>query len=228
MVATKPNVNWRTFAEPLFLLVAGGMFFSFLGVYFGFVHMVSFASTELHLDATAATNLLIFMLASNLPGRFLLALMSDQCIGPLNTFIPSTLLSSAVLWLWAASGDHNRGSLTIIACFYGFVSAGIQALYAPTVYTFCLEAVPAYASTKDPKPAMDRVGLKARMILSCIGIAYLIGLPIGGALILYRVDRGIDQPYLGVQTFAGLSLLVAGCLLLSSRVAKAGWEAKRA
>ena len=101
------------------------MFFFFLGVYFGFVYMISFALNEVHLSDTAATNLLVFMLAANLPGRFLPALISDKCIGPLNTIIPSVFLSSAVIWLWAVSGK-NKESLTVIACFYGFVSAGIQ------------------------------------------------------------------------------------------------------
>ena len=57
-----------------YLLAAAGMFFSFLGLYFGFVYIITFASTELKLPPTASTNLLIYMLAANLPGRFLPAL----------------------------------------------------------------------------------------------------------------------------------------------------------
>ncbi|KAI7505823.1 hypothetical protein KC367_g314 [Hortaea werneckii] len=82
-----------------YLLAAAGMFFTFLGVYFGYFMMVTFASTELKMSNTAATNLLIFMLAANLPGRFLPALISDKCIGPLNTIIPSIFLSAAVIGL---------------------------------------------------------------------------------------------------------------------------------
>ena len=223
----KYALEWRTFAEPSYLLAAGGMFFSFLGVYFGFVYMISFASTELHLSDMAATNLLIFMLAANLPGRFLPALISDRCIGPLNTIIPSVFLSSAVIWLWTASSEHKE-SLTVIGCFYGFVSAGIQVLYAPTVYTFCLEPVKSIGSPEDTQVAMDKIGLKAGGIFTAIGLGCLIGLPIGGALINYRVQRGMSQPFLGAQIFAGVCLLLGGCLLLASRVAKAGWTAKRA
>ena len=223
--AADSKVGWRTFVERSYLLAAGGLFFAFLGVYFGFVYMVSFASTVLHFSDTAANNLLIFMLAANLPGRFLPALISDRCIGPLNTIIPGVFLSSGVIWLWAASGER-RGSLTVIACFYGFVSAGIQALYAPTVYTFCLE--PVGSSTQGKQLAMDRIGVKAGGIFTCIGVACLIGLPIGGALISYRADRGMDKPYLAAQVFAGVCLLIGGCLLLGSRVAKTGCAAKMA
>ena len=224
------SLNWRTFASRDYLFAAVGMFLTFLGVYFGFVYMVSFASEVLHLSDTASTNLLVYMLAANLPGRFVPALISDKCIGPLNTIIPAAFLSSAVVWLWTASSGHpNQASLTVVACFYGFVSAGVQVLYAPTVYTFCLEPGTGAADGEEAQLATDKMGVKAGGIFSCIGIACLIGTPIGGALITWRVEEhGTDQPYLGAQAFAGTCLLVGGLFLLMSRVAKIGWAAKRA
>jgi hypothetical protein len=42
------------------------------------------------------------------------------------------------------------------------------------------------------------------------------------------VNKGLEQPYLGAQVFAGTCLLVGGVFLLLSRVAKIGWAAKRA
>ncbi|KAM0722722.1 hypothetical protein Q7P37_002163 [Cladosporium fusiforme] len=222
-------LTWRTFASVTYLSAAAGMFLSFLGVYFGFVYIVSFGSEVLHLSDTDATNLLIFMLAANLPGRFLPALISDKCIGPLNTIIPAAFLSSAVIWLWAAgSTDPSRFTLTIVACFYGFVSAGVQVLYAPTVYTFCLEPATGSSDGQAAQLAIDKMGVKAGGIFSCIGIACLVGTPIGGALISQRLDRGLDKPYLGAQVFAGLCLFVGGVFLLVSRVAKIGWAAERA
>lgn len=225
-----PNpLTWRTFASLAYLSAAAGMFLTFLGVYFGFVYIVSFGSEVLHLSDTASTNLLIFMLAANLPGRFLPALISDKCIGPLNTIIPAAFLSSAVIWLWAASSAHpNRASLTVVACFYGFVSAGVQVLYAPTVYNFCLEPRTGEVEGQTARLEIDKMGVKAGGIFSCIGIACLVGTPIGGALISHRVDRGMEQPYLAAQIFAGACLLVGGGFLLASRVAKVGWAARRA
>ncbi|KAK0867607.1 hypothetical protein LTR87_014515 [Friedmanniomyces endolithicus] len=219
-----------------YLLAAGGMFFAFLGVYCGFVYMVSFASTELKLSDNASINLLIYMLAANLPGRFLPALISDKCIGPLNTILPSIFLSAGCIALWMALGDsgNERGPLTVVACFYGFVSAGIQVLYAPTVYTFCLDSAtksdlsPTTSEREATQIATDRMGMKAGVIFSAIGLACLIGTPIGGALVKYRTARGMERPYLGAQVFATCSLLLGGCLLLASRVARIGWQAKRA
>nr|OQO18365.1 hypothetical protein B0A51_13975 [Rachicladosporium sp. CCFEE 5018] len=234
----------QSFASLAYLLAAAGMFCAFLGIYFGFVYIVSFAATELHLNDTHASNLLIYMLIANLPGRFIPALISDRCIGPLNTIIPSAVLSSGVIFLWLASSTgvtfemgagvgRGEGFLIVVACFYGFVSAGVQVLYATTVYTFCLEPVPHTASVdvmsrQTQQQAMDRMGLKAGGIFSCIGLACLIGTPIGGALVDYRVKRGLGSPYLGAQVFAGVALLLGGGLLLGSRVAKVGWGAKRA
>ncbi|EMC92535.1 hypothetical protein BAUCODRAFT_78616 [Baudoinia panamericana UAMH 10762] len=213
---TRDRFTLRTFASRAYLLAAAGMFFAFLGVYFGFVYMVSFAVTELHLSANASSNLLIYMLAANLPGRFLPALISDRCIGPLNTIIPSVFLSAACIGLWIGIGEGGnvRGALTVIACFYGFVSAGVQVLYAPT--------------KEATQPALDRMGVKAGGIFTCIGLACLIGTPIGGVLVSYRADRGLSYPYIGAQVFAACSLLLGGCLLLASRVARVGWSARRA
>ncbi|GAB1737429.1 hypothetical protein NU219Hw_g1573t1 [Hortaea werneckii] len=219
-----------------YLLAAAGMFFTFLGVYFGYLMMVTFASTELKMSNTAATNLLIFMLAANLPGRFLPALISDKCIGPLNTIIPSVFLSAAVIGLWIASGEPNKAAMIVIACFYGFVSAGIQVLYAPAVYAFCLEPTSCARRSLSPpciqqppnQTVTDRLGLKAGGIFTCVGLACLIGTPIGGALISYRANRGMEHTYLGAQIFATVSLILGGCLLLASRVAKVGWDARRA
>lgn len=224
----RASLSIRTFTSPAYVFAALGMFLTFLGVYFGFVYIVSFGSAVLKLSDTASTNLLIFMLVANLPGRFLPALISDKCIGPLNTIIPAAFLSSAVIWLWTASSTHpSQASLTVIACFYGFVSAGVQVLYAPTVYAFCLEENTS-AEGGTAELATDKMGVKAGGIFSCIGLACLIGTPIGGALISHRVDRGMDQPYLWAQIFAGACLLVGGGFLLMSRVAKIGWAAKRA
>ncbi|KAK3112082.1 hypothetical protein LTR53_012014 [Teratosphaeriaceae sp. CCFEE 6253] len=228
------TVDQRTFTNPAYLLAAVGMFCTFAGVYFGFVYMVLFASTQLKLSNTGSTNLLIFMLAANLPGRFLPALISDKCIGPLNTIIPSIFLSAGCIGLWMALGEGSnaRGALTVVASFYGFVSAGIQVLYAPTVAAMCLEpaAEPGlpFSGNDAARAASDRMGLKTGVIFTCIGVASLIGTPIGGALIQYRVTRGMARPYLGAQIFAMCSLLLGGCLVLASRVVRVGWDARRA
>lgn len=216
--------------------------------------MVLYSSTVLHLSNKAASDLLIFMLVANFPGRFVPALISDRRLGPLNTIIPCALLSSAVMWIWAGC-EPNRTSLTVIACVYGFVSAGVQVsrfsssastahtdieqvLYISIVYSFCSEPEDEIAEIEmategcvrrpmKNKLRIGRIGMRAGGLYTCIGLACLIGTPIGGALISYRTDRGLSRPYLGAQVFAGMCLLLGSFLLLASRVLKVGWKVKR-
>jgi len=223
--------GWRTIFSRSYTLAAGGLFFAFLGLYFGFFFMVSFGATMLKLSNNSSTDLLIVMLAANLPGRFVPALISDRCIGPLNTILPAIFLSAACIVLWIVGGQQNQGVLFVIASFYGFVSAGIQVLYAPTIYAFCLGTVDdrGLPTSRDTSQlAMDRIGVKSGVMQSCIGLACLIGTPIGGALIDYRIERGMPYPYIGAQLFAACSLVTGFVLLLGSRVSKIGWQAKRA
>jgi MFS family permease len=277
------NWSWRAFVEPAYLLTATGLFSSFLGLYFGFVYIVSYASAVLELSDTAATNLLIFMLAANLPGRLLPGIISDRCIGPLNTLLPSLVLSAACIGLWVSLPEERAGmngksgvtgALTVVACFYGFVSAGIQALYAPIIHSFCIldtdtppglpataapnhdlekgrdgiswpstststaseashasapsAASPSSSAAPPPPAVLDSIGPKTGGIQTCIGLACLIGTPIGGALINYRTQRGLPRPYLGAQIFALSALVLGFGLLLASRVVRRGWGAGRA
>ncbi|SMY18928.1 unnamed protein product [Zymoseptoria tritici ST99CH_1A5] len=229
----KVPMSWTIFTDPAYVLAAFGMFFAFMGVYFGFVYIVSYGATVLRLSPTASTNLLIYMLTANLPGRFVPALISDKCIGPLNTMIPSLFLSSAVLFLWAAS-EQTKASLTVIAVYYGFMSAGVQVLYAAAINSLCItrtsrrfDVEGAQSDIRQDTVDSERLGLRAGGIFTCMGLATLVGTPIGGALISFRTSRNMTSPYLGAQLFAAVSLLLGGIFLLASRVAKIGWDAKR-
>ncbi|KAL8931819.1 MAG: hypothetical protein Q9216_007061, partial [Gyalolechia sp. 2 TL-2023] len=128
----KPSMDWSAFTDIPYLLVMAGLFFVFWGVYFGFYFIVTFAQETLRLSPTEATNLLILMNAANLPGRFLPPLISDSCLGPLNTLIPCTFLTSALLFLWL--GSSTSTSIHLLACFYGFAAAGVQSLYNAAVW----------------------------------------------------------------------------------------------
>lgn len=147
------------------------------------------------------------MLVTNFPGRFLPALSSDRCIGPLNTLIPSTLVTAMVIFLWI--GTATPGGIYVLAAFYGFASAGLQSLFSPAVTEFC-------------RGDDATRGLKNAVVFMAIGLACLTGTPIGGALI----DAGgtpKDMPYLWAQIFAGVTMTLGGLCFLGSRVMKVGW-----
>lgn len=168
--------------------------------------MVTFGEAVLHLNPTQSVNLLIAMNASNLPGRFIPNLISDACIGPLNTIIPSTFFAGMMIFLWIGSATH--ASLLVVACFYGFAAAGLQGLYIATIYSFC--------------PDPSKVGIRIAMVYLVIGVACLTGAPLGGVLI--RENHG---GYLYAQLFAGCTILLGAILLLAARLVKSGWAPSR-
>lgn len=176
------------------------------------------------MSADQAVNLLVYMSVSNLAGRVFPALISDRCIGPINTIIPCAVQSAGVAWLWTAvsAAPHLPGAtLVVIACFYGFSVAGIQVLYPPVAYS--LSGV--YGD--EQQQGTKFVGLKAGGITTVIGLGSLFGAPIGGALIEHRTSRGLKDPYLGAELFAATTLTLGAVLLLAARVAKSGWKAQR-
>ncbi|MCJ1482156.1 hypothetical protein MMC06_002318 [Schaereria dolodes] len=146
------------------------------------------------------------MNAANLPGRFLPNLISDACIGPLNTIIPSTTMAALFIFLWISSTTHT--SLLITACLYGFAAAGLQSLYNATVYSFV--------------PDLSKAGIRMAMVFVVIGIACLTGAPVGGSLI--DKDNG---GYLYAQIFSGCSILCGAAFLLAARLVKSGWGPQR-
>ncbi|MCJ1322234.1 hypothetical protein MMC15_007581 [Xylographa vitiligo] len=220
------TMDWSAFHDIPYLLMMAGMFFSFLGIYFGFYYVspfpihashapvrfnralqiATFGEAVLLLSPSDSTSLLIAMNAANFPGRFLPALISDACIGPLNTIVPATFLAAMQIFIWIGSTTHN--SLLVIACLYGFSAAGLQSLYSATIFSFA--------------PDASKVGIRMAMVFVVIGVACLTGAPIGGALI--ASDGG---GYFYAQLFAGCSILLGATFLLAARVVKSGWLPQR-
>lgn len=209
------------------------MFFAFEGVFFGFYFVcpspifhsntlylsqlrpfanlpskiITYGQTQLGLSPSSAINLLVSMNTANLFGRFVPNLISDACIGPLNTIIPTTFITASLIFLW--TGINTVSSLYVLACFYGFSAAGIQSLYSATIYSFV---------GTDP----SKRGVRMGFVFALIGIACLTGSPVGGQLIKIN-----DGKYLYAQIFAGSCLAIGGCLFLAARWVKSGWVASR-
>jgi len=159
------------------------------------------------MSPTTSLDLLVAMNAANLVGRFIPNLISDACIGPINTLIPSTFLSSILIYLW--TGVTTQDSLFLVGCFYGFAAAGIQGLYTSTIFSF--------AGTDRAK-----TGIRVGLVYAVIGIACLTGTPLGGQLIVRN-----DGKYFYAEFFAGTVIAIGGFLFLAARLAKLGWRAER-
>ena len=126
--------------------------------------------------------------------------MSDE-IGPLNSFLISTLTSVILLLGWL--GVVNKAGALTFCAFYGFFSSGIITLPATVVATTLCR---------------DMTKFGTMMVLQCAfgGAGLLVGNPIAGALL----PRGW-------HALEGWSIACTGsCFLIAAgaRVALRGWS----
>ncbi|KAI9698348.1 MAG: hypothetical protein M1820_007510 [Bogoriella megaspora] len=175
--------------------------------------IVSFGFVVLGMKDRECVDVLLTMIACNLFGRFIPAIISDRYTGPLNTLIPSCILSAIVIFLWATVG--HPASLFVAAGFYGFVSAGIQSLFAVVAYGF---------SVGDDLLTM---GFRNGVVFVFIAFACLSGTPIAGALINLEAGGDLKRGYVYASIFAGLSWLMAAVCFTVSRVKRKGWRRAR-
>ncbi|KAI9715540.1 MAG: hypothetical protein M1828_000792 [Chrysothrix sp. TS-e1954] len=196
------------YADIPYLTMTAGLFFAFWGLFFGFYYIVLYSIQILHTSGTDSITLLIAMCAANIPGRLFPGLISDRCIGPLNTIFPASILAGLMIFLWI--GVTNTTGLYMIACSYGFFAAGVQSMYSATIYSFCY---------RDPTTLGQKTGLS----LTIISFACLTGQPIGGRLI---ADG--DGSFKPAQLFAGGCLVVGFVLLFLARILKVGFQPIRA
>ncbi|KAK8244663.1 major facilitator superfamily domain-containing protein, partial [Phyllosticta capitalensis] len=194
-----------------FWVMVLGMFCAFWGLYFGYYYITSYAASSLHLSpssssssAQSPTNYLLTMLACNLPGRLLPALLSDAYSGPLNALVPCALASAALLFGYIPAASSSA-ALYVVSALYGFASGGIM--------------------TNPPSTTSATAPLRTTIILVAAGLAALSGPPLGGHLL----DRGLagegDGPagYVAALAWGGGSMGVAGLLFTVSRVLRVGW-----
>lgn len=157
--------------------------------------------------AMKSVNLLVVMNASNLAGRFIPNLISDACIGPMNTLIPSSILASLFIFSWI--GVTTETALYIVACFYGFFAAGIQSLYVTTIFSF---------SGTD----RNKISIRMALVFVLVSIASLTGTPLGAHLV--TTNHG---DYLTAQLFSGVTIALGSLFFLLARLAKQGCAASR-
>ncbi|KAK2732867.1 hypothetical protein FQN55_003899 [Onygenales sp. PD_40] len=177
-----------------------GMFLIFWGLYFGFYFMISFSQDLMHLGASTSLDLIVTMNAANLLARIVLSLVSQLCIGPVNTLVATALSSALLVFLWIHVASPR--SLLLIACLYGFVAAGAQCLATATIFALTRND----HSTGGPKVAL---------VFAAMGVAVLTGGPLAAQLIVMGGGK-----YLYAQIFSGASIAVGGLFVFGARLAK--------
>jgi predicted MFS family arabinose efflux permease len=198
-------VEWSAFAELPYTLYLVSSYFFFWSVYIGFYYVGSFGRDRLGVSQATSINLLLTMNGVGLVARVLPNYIAERWTGPMNLMIPYTAATAIVLFAW--TGVDSPAGLWVWAVVYGVVASGIHSLF-PVVLT---------SLTDDAK----KLGVRSGMGFSVVGCAVLTGPPIAGALV-----QRMNGSYLGLQLFAGITMLIALVFLLAARWAKVGGKLK--
>jgi MFS family permease len=188
--------------EAPYTLFVSGLTIAFMSAYIPFFYISAYASAHTSASDELAFYFVAILNAASTFGRLLPNFLADKT-GPLNMFLPCTIVSGILALCWIAT--HNTGGLLAFAILYGFFSGTIVSL-PPSIIA---------SLTSD----LARVGTRMGMCFSIVGIGLLVGNPIAGALI--NLDTG---DFLRAQIFCGVLVISSAVIALLSRTAKVGWS----
>ncbi|KAL0265410.1 hypothetical protein SLS55_001377 [Diplodia seriata] len=171
--------------EPTYIIYTVAIFFSNVAYFEPIFYLQSYALEHGMRNQNLANYLLSILNASSIPGRIVPSFVADW-IGSLRCYIMISALSGASILYWI-SVTNTAGNVAF-SVLYGFFSGGVVSL-APVVLTHIT-------------PDLGLLGTRLGMVSVLKGIGSLIGPPISGALLKATGN------YLGLQLFAGLSLIV--------------------
>ncbi|SPO05102.1 related to monocarboxylate transporter 4 [Cephalotrichum gorgonifer] len=206
-----PLVEWAAFRSAEYSCYAAGSFFLFLGVYFPFYYLASFATSQVRpvFAYEKSLDLLLVLNAIGCPGRLIPNYFADR-FGVLTLMIPVSFSTVVLMYSWI--GVTTQPGLRAWSAIYGFAGGAIQGLF------------PAGASTltDDPRKQGTRIG----MIFTIVSFATLTGPPICGAII-----EAMGGRYVGAQVFSASCCVVGLTFITFAGISKAkrtpgGWKAK--
>lgn len=189
-------LDFDALKDGVFVLFVVGSFINFLGLYFAFFYIGSYARNILGLSFSRSNNLLLVINGAGIPGRLLPMWLADQRqwkgIRPVTVQLPLNLVVSILLFAWIAV--DSEGSAFAFAAIYGFAGNAVQSLFPATIADMTL----------DPRKAGAQLGWGFTIgSFSC-----LTGNPIGGLL----VQAG-DGQYTYAQIYSGICTL-CGCVII--------------
>jgi hypothetical protein len=162
------------------------------------------------------------MNACGIPGRIIPALLADRRIGTINAYILVLLGTSLTILLWPLV--KNTPGMYVWASAYGFCAGGtanfLQSGIASLYYGGSHNDDDgddgdgeASCNSNSNSNKRGKLGVRIGMAFSAVGVAGLIGGPVGGELIKAGEGRGEGGGFLYMQIFTGVLMLV-GCAVL--------------
>ncbi|KAJ5971862.1 uncharacterized protein N7479_001780 [Penicillium vulpinum] len=192
----------RPLAELKFVLTLAASFCFFWGMFLPFTFVISQAE-RYGMSTNLAGYLIPILNASSIFGRTLSGYLADK-VGRYNMMVLTTFFSAIlVLALWLPSKGNVPA--IVFSALYGFGSGAFVSL-APALV----------AQISDVR----EVGVRNGTFFAVISFAALTGTPIGGALVPVVLHDG----YTGLQTFAGVVMIVGSILFVFARGAVGGFK----
>lgn len=118
----KPNMG--IVRHPVLILLAGGLFFIYLGLFSPFFYITSW-TVSLGLNADMGFYMVSIINAASLFGRVLPGFWADK-IGPLNIMILCTLFSGIICMCWTEA--TTMVGIVFVSLAYGFASGAVIGL----------------------------------------------------------------------------------------------------
>ena len=196
-------VDFSAFTEAPYLCFCFAMFFGFIGFYGPIYYIQPFAIQKGITSVDFGFYLLPILNAASVPGRIIPNFVADH-VGPLNILMPASLITGILALCWI--GIKNLPGTIVFAILYGFFSGAFVSM--PPVAVTSL--------TKDMRKLGTRMG--QCFFFSAFGL--LCGTPVSGAILKSRAG------WLGVQLFSGVTIFLAGCLMVAARLSSTGLKFK--
>ncbi|KAH9204483.1 MFS monocarboxylate transporter-like protein [Leptodontidium sp. 2 PMI_412] len=189
-IKVKPDLS--IVKHPVLILLAIGLFFTYLGLFSPFFYITSW-TVSLDLDADMGFYMVSILNAASLFGRILPGLWADR-IGAYNIMIISVGFSGIICTCWTEA--TSIATIVVLSLAYGFASGAVISLQGA-----CAAQV--------AKP--EQYGVAMGSVMGILSLAGLIGSPINGQL-LGRWE------YLGLSLFSGLAMLIGMLVLILAKL----------
>jgi len=115
----------------------------------------SYATDVVHISDTTSLDLLFIINGLGVFGRVLPAIIADRFLGPLNTYIPLSIIAGILLYYWIAV--KSFGGIISFSVIYGTIAAGVQGMFPAALSSLTTD--------------LSKMGVRAGMVLSIVAFA---------------------------------------------------------